>query len=150
MSTVPGEDIPVLGPRVLLVEICEKLKAKYGKVGFLRLPILEPIWPRGDFFYKPTSTAPMNEFQVAFYHLFRESWRARICAGCSGYFIAAKPPQMYCSTECSNAAHRPSVKKWWDLVGAKRRANQYKNRPKKFSRERKLRRGKSVYVSRGN
>jgi hypothetical protein len=93
-----------------------------------------PEWRSGDFTYYTGS-----EFELALYSLFRESWRAKVCARCSTYFVAQKPPQLYCSVECSNATHQKSALKWWRETGAKRRASQKGRRPKQNRRERKHR-----------
>src|SRR5215469_6544253 len=45
-------------------------------------PVTYPHWKSGNFTYSPT-----NDFQRAMYLLFRESWRAKVCAKCSTYFV---------------------------------------------------------------
>jgi len=63
-----------------------------------------------------------TDFQRAIWLLFCETWRAKVCASCSLYFIAEKPAQSYCSTSCSSRAHQSSSLKWWRERGARRRA----------------------------
>jgi hypothetical protein len=65
-----------------------------------------------------------NEMQRAFYVLFRENWRARVCPRCKIYFIARKPKQIFCGTVCSAGNRLASKLKWWNRTGAKRRASQ--------------------------
>ncbi len=77
---------------------------------------LSPDWIAGQFLY-----TPQNDLQSAVYALFRESWRARICAHCAAYFIAGKPAQLYCSTTCSNRAKQKRSLEWWRREGAARR-----------------------------
>jgi len=79
-----------------------------------------PDWRSGEFIYK--AVVP---FQEALFALFKSSWRARICpleddcnSPCSTpYFIAEKPRQKYCSTECSNIAKSKVRNKWWSKHG---------------------------------
>lgn len=82
-----------------------------------------PVWPKvtaswktGDFNYYP-----LTDFQRAFYWLFRESWRARTCARCGAYFIADKPPTLYCSTACYGEVKRERSRDWWKREGRVRR-----------------------------
>lgn len=100
-----------------MAEAVEQIARAYPDCQPLDLAGVYASWKRGQFFY-----APMNDFQRAFYALFRESWRAKVCPHCSLYFIAGKPSQVYCGVECSNTAHRANALKWWKRVGAKRRA----------------------------
>jgi len=84
------------------------------------------LWRNGSFYIEPK-----NEFQQAFYLLFLQSWRARVCPGpgCKQkYFIARKAKQKFCGTPCSAGSRRASNRNWWDRVGAKRRAEQAKAR----------------------
>lgn len=80
-------------------------------------PVVYPHWKGGTFSYSPD-----NDFHRALYSLFRESWRAKVCAKCSTYFVAQKSAQLYCSVGCSNDSHRTAALKWWRNKGAKRRA----------------------------
>jgi len=82
-------------------------------------PLLHPRWTTGELAYVPGKG---NDFQRALYLLLRESWRAKVCAKCSTYFVASKPAQLYCSTACSGGVKRERTLKWWRDVGAKRRA----------------------------
>ena len=77
-------------------------------------------WKSGEFEYQSNC-----DFHRALYLLLRESWRARICRHCSSYFVAAKPHQRYCSTDCSEAVQSQLKLKWWRKHGnawRKRRA----------------------------
>ena len=89
-------------------------------------PVLHPRWTAGELVYVPS-----NEFQRALCLLWRESWRAKVCAKCSTYFVADKPAQLYCSTACSSGVKRERTLKWWRDVGAKRRATQSKTHSKR-------------------
>jgi hypothetical protein len=62
------------------------------------------------------------DFQRAVWHLFRQSWRAKVCPKCSTYLLVGKPAQLYCSLNCSGAAHRASALTWWKQKGSKNRA----------------------------
>jgi hypothetical protein len=75
------------------------------------------IWKQGEFCL---NTA--NDFQKAFYMLFRQSWRARVCPRCELFFVAQRPKQAFCGTVCSAGSRLASKRKWWRSVGAKRRA----------------------------
>jgi len=105
-----------------LKKIWAGLESKYGCIEVAQFPPLQPMWLTGDFMYTPMQVAPRNEFQVALYLLFRESWRAKVCAHCSKFFVAEKPAQRFCDGQCSNVAHRASALKWWKREGAKWRA----------------------------
>jgi len=87
-------------------------------------------WPDGEFLI-----TPQNDFQRAFYLLFRQSWRARSCPRCSMFFIARKPKQRFCGTACSAGNRLASKRKWWNHVGAKRRAQEHS--PDREKRRRK-------------
>ncbi len=89
-------------------------------------PVLYPRWSTGEIAYDPG-----NDFQRALYLLLRESWRAKICARCSTYFVAGKPAQLYCSTACSGGVKKERTLKWWRNVGANRRAAQAKKGSKR-------------------
>jgi hypothetical protein len=100
-----------------------------GEAGELRLrnPLpLATFWP--DWNAKTVEYCSQTDFQRAIWSLFLESWRTRVCLSCELYFIAAKPPQFYCSVACSNRAHRANSLKWWRETGARRRTT--RNRPK--------------------
>jgi hypothetical protein len=75
------------------------------------------LWKLRDFVL-----LPVNDFQKAFYILFRQNWRARLCRRCKGFFIARKPKQIFCGTDCSAGNRLASKRKWWNRVGVKRRA----------------------------
>jgi hypothetical protein len=79
-------------------------------------PKVTASWKTGDFNYYP-----LTDFQRAFYWLFRESWRARTCARCGAYFVAAKPPTLYCSTACYGEVKRKRSLDWWKREGSVRR-----------------------------
>jgi hypothetical protein len=70
------------------------------------------LWNRGDFYILPE-----NGFQRAFYLLFRQSWRARICQHCGAYFIANRPNQPFCGTVCSSEVARARKRHWWRKNG---------------------------------
>jgi len=76
-------------------------------------------WKSGEF-----CLLSQNDFQQAFYLLFRQSWRARVCPRCRTFFIARKPKQIFCGTVCSAGSRLASKRKWWKLVGTKRRVRQ--------------------------
>jgi hypothetical protein len=92
------------------------------------------LWKRGDFSFIPDN----NDFQKAFYLLFRQSWRARVCPRSKRFFVARKPKQIFCTTRCSAGNRNASKRSWWKRVGAKRRAKQ-RRAVSKNSRERKSR-----------
>jgi hypothetical protein len=113
--------------------------------------------------HKPITTAmiweygclvPMllNDFQRAFYLLFLESWRARICPECQVMFVARKPSSKYCGTSCSATAGLAARAKWWNSTGTKRRKERTllakkRTRAKKLrARSRQSRRRKSATV----
>lgn len=73
-------------------------------------------WKTGSFIYQP-----INDFQRAAYILFREGWRAKVCARCSRRFIADKPMQRYCSTKCFGDAKRERNLNWWNKDGKRLR-----------------------------
>jgi hypothetical protein len=77
----------------------------------------EMIWDRGAF-----SLAPIGDFQKAFYMLFRQSWRARVCPRCKMFFVARRPKQRFCGTVCSAGSRLASKRKWWRSVGTKNRS----------------------------
>lgn len=82
-------------------------------------PQIVMFWENGSFFIEPK-----NEFQQAFYLLFLDSWRARVCPRCGTYFVARRPKQKFCGTACSAGSRLASNRKWWARIGAKRRAEQ--------------------------
>jgi hypothetical protein len=93
----------------------------------LSLPNIQPVamfWPNWN--TGSVEYLSQTDFQAAIWSLFRESWRAKVCASCSMYFFAEKAPQLYCSVSCSNAAHQSSSLKWWREKGTQRRAAQAK------------------------
>jgi hypothetical protein len=108
-----------------IVEAWEALKRNHPDVRVIACPVVYPHWKRGEFTY-----SAQNDFQRAVYLLFRESWRAKVCANCSTFFVAEKPAQLYCSVQCSSASHRTAALKYWREKGAKARLNR-KERGKK-------------------
>ena len=92
------------------------------------------LWGVGDL-----SLVPQNDFQRAFYLLFRQSWRARVCPRCNMFFVARRPRQIFCGTVCSAGNRLASKRKWWNRAGAKRRARQRQRVTKGSRRERKSR-----------
>lgn len=85
-------------------------------------------WPYGDF-----CISPRNDFQRAFYLLFRQSWRAKVCPRCNMFFIARRPKQLFCGTGCSAGSRLASKRKWWKKHGPEWRRTR---RPKKSKRKR--------------
>lgn len=117
-----------------------RLKYAYPEVCVGNIPqpaIFWPNWNQGTVEYTSQS-----DFQRAFWSLFRESWRAKVCPSCSTYFLAEKPPQLYCSVACSNSAHRASSLKWWNQEGAQRRETKSKANRKTASTHRRKRSGR--------
>jgi hypothetical protein len=86
----------------------------------------EPIYPFGGFAVNWNASAiryiPQRTFQRAVWLLFCQSWRAKVCPNCSKYFLAGKPAQLYCSSDCSGDAHRASSLSWWREKGSRKRA----------------------------
>jgi hypothetical protein len=82
-------------------------------------------WDEGVFRYRGSC-----DFQKALYLLFQESWRARICDKCAAKFIASRPAQKYCDTDCSARMQTQLKQKWWAEHGeawrTKRRESQSK------------------------
>lgn len=76
------------------------------------LPSLYPDWRTGDFQYEPK-----NDFQLAVYRLWRQSWRAKECRQCVKCFVADKPAQLYCSHKCFNSAKQKRGLEWWRAHG---------------------------------
>jgi hypothetical protein len=108
-----------------LVLARDKIERAYPGASEIGHPIVFPHWKGGAFNYSPD-----NDFHRALYLLFRESWRAKICAKCSTYFVAHKPAQLYCGTACSGGVKRERTLKWWRDKGAKRRVALAKSKPK--------------------
>ncbi len=93
------------------------------RVGNIPQPaIFWPDWNRGTVDYYTQS-----DFQRAFWELFSESWRAKVCLSCSAYFFAERPPQLYCKVACSNSAHKASSLQWWRKEGVHRRQTKSKS-----------------------
>jgi len=84
------------------------------------------LWRYGDF-----HLVPRNDFQKAFYFLFRQSWRARVCPRCKMFFVARKPKQSFCGTACSAGSRLASKRKWWNSAGARRRKIEVQSRRKR-------------------
>lgn len=91
----------------------QEILAVYEFTDVKSSPILAD-WKTGSFVYWPS-----NDFQRAVYILFREGWRAKTCVRCSRRFIADKPVQRYCSTECSGETKRERNLDWWNKHGKK-------------------------------
>ena len=75
-------------------------------------PSLFTHWMSGAFLFNP-----LTDFQRAAYILFRESWRAKVCSCCSGFFIAHKAPQIYCSSRCYGMTKLRRGLDWWRQHG---------------------------------
>ena len=89
-------------------------------------------WKNGDF-----RLTTYNDFVTAFFLLFIQNWRARICPRCEMFFVARKPKQRFCSTLCSAGSRLASKRKWWNRVGATRRKRRGKLIRNRVHRERK-------------
>jgi hypothetical protein len=94
------------------------------------LPLASPLpdWATGQFEYRPAC-----DFQRALHLLFRNSWRAKVCARCRKCFVADKPAQLYCGSECYEHIKLLRSRVWWRERGASWRAEQ---RTKKSHRKR--------------
>jgi hypothetical protein len=90
---------------------------------FLKRPV-KLNWGRGLIEYSPPDDC---QFQSSVHELFRESWRAHVCPQCGSYFVASKPAQRLCSTDCRDAALRQAQNKYWKEKGAARRKARTKN-----------------------
>jgi len=117
--------LPVRG----LNEAWDKIRKHKPSGTDTQRPQLYPLWTTGELAYVPS-----NDFQRAVHLLLRESWRAKVCAKCSTYFVAVKPAQLYCSTACSGGMKRERTLKWWRNVGAKRRSAQAKKGSKQHGK----------------
>jgi len=101
---------------------------------YLAMPqAVRPDWRTGNFRYKPDT-----DFRRAVYLLFRQSWRAKVCPRCHRYFVADKPPQLYCSTKCYGEAKKDRDLEYWRNTGSSRRDSRVKQR-RKGSSEKKRR-----------
>ncbi len=85
-----------------------------------------PHWRSGEFQY-----FPQTDFQRAIFLLFRQSWRAKLCVGCGRYFIADRPPRLYCSTGCNGQAKRKRDLDWWRREGSRRQKKKSKIKAKR-------------------
>jgi hypothetical protein len=115
-----------------LSELCETIFRKFPSVQALGAVPLFGKWGTGNF-----SLYPNDDFHKAFYLLFRQSWRARVCRHCCKFFVARKPKQLFCGNVCSAAKRAESKLKWWNKNGAKRRAALLAAKPKRSRRNRK-------------
>jgi hypothetical protein len=104
-----------------LVDAWKEILQRFPNAQFGSPALIGVRWPSSDFFVEPK-----NDFQRAFYHLFRQSWRARLCPRCEDnrYFIAQKAKQKFCGTRCSAGNRLASKRKWWREQGRKARARQ--------------------------
>jgi hypothetical protein len=100
MPYVPGLD-----------QAWSQLKACYPGLE-IEQPSLFPLWLSGAFLFNP-----VTDFQRAAYILFRESWRAKVCQCCSGFFIAYRAPQIYCSSRCYGMTKQRRGLDWWRQHG---------------------------------
>ncbi len=112
-----------------LLDACEPIVLEFPTAEVVGFAQLEMIWSMGDFLLYP-----FTDFQRAFYLLFRQSWRARICRRCSHWFVARKPKQVFCDKICNAASRRYSQRKWWHKTGAKRRSALYGTKQRRGSR----------------
>jgi hypothetical protein len=100
-------------------------------------PEMYACWPEGNF-----RLMPQSDFQRAFYLLFAQSWRARVCLRCKALFVARRPKQLFCGTTCSAGSRLASKRKWWAEHGKHWRKAKTKRRTR-------LSRGRSERTSRG-
>ena len=91
------------------------------------------LWEYGEFCLPMNFLDAGNDFPKAFYLLFRQSWRARVCARCKLFFVARKPKQKFCGTACSGGSRLASKREWWHSAGKKKRkrAKQLRKRRRK-------------------
>ncbi|MGA2980146.1 MAG: hypothetical protein ABSD76_11200 [Terriglobales bacterium] len=94
LTDAPGQDYTTLGAHMLFAAA------------------ITPDWQGSRLQYEPKI-----DFQEAVYALMNESWRARVCLTCRRYIIAAKPANIYCSTNCSGAARQKRDLKYWRSEG---------------------------------
>jgi hypothetical protein len=96
------------------IEMCKPPSEEHATLGAYALAgaRVTPDWQRGGFQYEP-----VIDFQDAVYALMNESWRARICPICRRYIIAAKPANIYCSTNCSGVARQKRDLEYWRNEG---------------------------------
>jgi hypothetical protein len=97
-----------------------QLGARYPRLQIER-PSLFTHWGSGTFFFNP-----LTDFQRAAYILFRESWRAKVCPCCYGFFIAHRAPQIYCSSRCYGMTKQRRGLDWWRQHGSEWRAGRNK------------------------
>jgi hypothetical protein len=88
-----------------------QVKARYSRLE-IEPPTLFMHWGSGAFLFNP-----ITDFQRAVYILFRESWRAKVCPCCSGFFIAQKAPQIYCTPHCYGMTKQRRGLDWWRQHG---------------------------------
>lgn len=84
--------------------------------GSIMAAIITPSWRTGEMNYMANS-----EFQVALRQLMAESWRAKICPIDAKFFVAEKPPNLYCSPDCTLESKRRRGLHWWRTEGSKQR-----------------------------
>ena len=89
------------------------LRKQYPGVYCVRTVSVAPTWNTAKLDYLSTC-----DFQRAVYELLSASWRARVCRRCGKYFIADKPAQMSCSTNCSNQTKNEIGRRYWHETGA--------------------------------
>jgi integrase len=104
-----------------LIDAWRRILQAFPNAKFGAPALVAVRWPSTEVY-----VSPKNDFQRAFYYLFLQGWRARLCPRCEAnrFFIARKPKQMFCGTKCSAGNRLASKRKWWRSVGAKRRASQ--------------------------
>ena len=117
-----------------LDRVWHEIRGRFPTVAVEGRVEIRVLWEMGDF-----SFVPQNDFQRAFYLLFRQNWRARMCPRCELFFVARKPKQIFCGTGCSAGNRLASKREWWNRVGAKRRVKQHQEISRKDRRERKNR-----------
>lgn len=61
------------------------------------------------------------DLQQAVYELMQCRWRAKVCAVCGRYFIAAKTATQYCSSKCTTTAKNARSLDYWKREGRAKR-----------------------------
>jgi hypothetical protein len=130
-----GESRPYLGIMLGITptpRFEDLLPEEFGAARMSSIPpsLFQLDWTWGSIVYVGAC-----DFQRALYLLYRESWRARICAVCETTFIAKRVAQKYCSTDCSETMQREVKKKWWAEHGPQWRKERKASTPKQKGRK---------------
>ncbi len=89
-------------------EITESLKDIETQLRGISQAVHLPVWERGEFYYRPS-----NQFQVAVYSLWKQSWRAKKCLVCGKFFVAEKPTYKGCSARCRDTLRSSRNEAYW-------------------------------------